>query len=46
MLISHLRIQFWAGSEYFTGYLNDDWSENHLSVIGEELLTKLVYLYD
>ena len=46
MLISRLRIQFWAGSEFFACYLSDNWTEDHQNVIGEELLTKLVYIYD
>jgi len=46
MLITRRRILFWAGSEFFAGYLTENWSESHSNIIGEELLTKIVYLYD
>lgn len=46
ILITLRRIMFWAGSDFFASYLPENWKENHDNVIGEELLTRLMYLYN
>ena len=46
VLLSRGRIIFWAGSEYFASYLGENSFEQFQNLMSEELLTKLVFLYD
>ena len=46
VLLSKTRILFWAGSEYYGDYLGEETSTAEFqNLISEELLTKLVFLY-
>lgn len=46
MLLSHSRIFFWSGSEFFAAYLGEESFDQFQNLVSEELLTKLVFLYD
>ena len=46
VLLTRSRILFWAGSEYFASYLGENSFDQFQNLISEELLTKLVMLYD
>ena len=46
VLLTRNRILFWAGSEYFASYLGETSFDQFQNLISEELLTKLVFLYD
>ena len=46
ILLTRSRILFWAGSEYFANYLGENSFDKFQNLISEELLTKLVMLYD
>lgn len=46
LLLSRGRILFWAGSEYFASYLGEQSFDRFQNLLSEELLTKLVFLYD
>ena len=46
MILSRKRILFWAGSDFFANYLEESWSDSIANVIGEELINKLVFMYE
>ena len=46
VMLTRSRILFWAGSEYFASYLGENSFDQFQNLISEELLTKLVMLYD
>lgn len=46
MLLSRSRIFFWAGSDYFGSYIGQENFDQSSNLVSEELITKLVYLYD
>ena len=46
VLLTRSRILFWAGSEYFASYLGENSFDQFQNLLSEELLTKLVFLYD
>ena len=46
VILSRKRILFWAGSDFFANYLEESWSDSIANVIGEELINKLVFMYE
>ena len=46
VLLTRSRILFWAGSEYFASYLGENSFDQFQNLLTEELLTKMVFLYD
>lgn len=46
LVLTRHRILWWAGSEYFANYLSDDNYADHSVLVSEELLTRVVLLYD
>ena len=46
VLLTRSRILFWAGSEYFASYLGESSFDQFQNLLSEELLTRLVFLYD
>jgi len=46
VLLAKTRILFWAGSDFFASYLEENWSDKVQNIITEELLTKLLFFYE
>ena len=46
ILISKFKLFFWIGSEYFSNYIDISNYDSHKHLVSEELLAKLVYIYE
>ena len=46
VLLSSETVFFWAGKDFYNWYIEDDQLDDFQNFISEELLTKLVYVFE
>ncbi len=46
VLIGKMRIIFWIGHEYYQCYLTDESFEDTKTLVSDDMINKLIYIYD
>lgn len=46
VLIGKMRIIFWIGHEYYQCYLTDESFEDSKTLVSDDMINKLIYIYD